>query len=427
MASTASLSPHKRSHLFIELEEYSGRKWQETGRWNHALEEDRLGNDGTQSWSRPHLPTISFHALIHLRVALSATNVMLDVPGNTFSSVVDVVLTGLVAAGDLKKEVVPHVQEALRRLGDSASGSPMLKVTSPALRESSPPKADATLALPVLSTTPLPAPALGESSRTRLACVSSRDTLPALPPPPVEVVAAEQGEDTPNKSPPAVQSPENGEAKNWCKTANGIKPARKGVGGFDGSVSLDDPMRARSGCELDPRPLADTMLAPEADGQEALDLLIAHVAFVDVPVMAFVRCAEAVDAGCESHAPVRYLFLLIGPESEMASSTAMAHALAGVMLDEQLVAGIAEATNPDDFLRVLDNHLEHVAILPHVHLPHTHHQAGHSSGNVSHGHGHSTSASESSHPSSDNPSAESDSDEDEVVLAEVCARHEAVA
>ena len=169
------------------------------------------------------------------------------------------------------------------------------------------------------------------------------------------------------------------------------------------------------------------MLAPEADGQEALDLLIAHVAFVDVPVMAFVRCAEAVDAGCESHAPVRYLFLLIGPESEMASSTAMAHALAGVMLDEQLVAGIAEATNPDDFLRVLDNHLEHVAILPHVHLPHTHHQAGHSSGNVSHGHGHSTSASESSHPSSDNPSAESDSDEDEVVLAEVCARHEAVA
>lgn len=178
---------------------------------------------------------------------------------------------------------------------------------------------------------------------------------------------------------------------------------------------LDHLMRtSTTPCALDPRLSAVTMLAPDAD-EEALDLLIAHVPFVDKPAMAFVRCAEAIDAGCESHAPVRYLFLLIGPESDMAASAAMAHALAGVMLDEQLVAGIAEATNPHDFLHVLDQHLEHVAILPHVHMPHTH-QAGHGGGNVSHGHAHSTSASSDS---TDN--AESNDDEDEVVMAEVCA------
>jgi len=36
-----SYEPFKRSHLFIELEEYSGERWRETSRWNHALEEER--------------------------------------------------------------------------------------------------------------------------------------------------------------------------------------------------------------------------------------------------------------------------------------------------------------------------------------------------------------------------------------------------
>ena len=120
MASLDPRTAHKRSHLFIELEEFNGRKWQETGRWNHALEEDR--NDSTQSWSSPHLPTISFHALIQLRAALGETNVMLDVPGKTFASVQEVVLNGLVDTGKLKKEDVPRIQQALKKLGEETPG-----------------------------------------------------------------------------------------------------------------------------------------------------------------------------------------------------------------------------------------------------------------------------------------------------------------
>ena len=90
-AAAAAASPRKRSRLFIELEEFgrvgssaAGRDWRETGRWNHALEEEIVtspkGKTG-RCWSRPHLPNISFPALVQLRASLAATNVLLDVPG----------------------------------------------------------------------------------------------------------------------------------------------------------------------------------------------------------------------------------------------------------------------------------------------------------------------------------------------------------
>ena len=63
--------------------------------------------------------------------------------------------------------------------------------------------------------------------------------------------------------------------------------------------------------------------APPTAGEEALDLLIAHVGFVSEPVLSFVRLAHPIDAGCESHAPVRYLFLLLGPEDKSTASVQM--------------------------------------------------------------------------------------------------------
>ena len=76
------------SHLFIELEELHGEgRWAESARWNHAMEEDLLEPDdggtrrkGKKKWSRPHLPTVSVPALVRLRRALGASNVLLDVP-----------------------------------------------------------------------------------------------------------------------------------------------------------------------------------------------------------------------------------------------------------------------------------------------------------------------------------------------------------
>ena len=74
--------------------------------------------------------------------------------------------------------------------------------------------------------------------------------------------------------------------------------------------------------------------------------------------------------GLEGHAPVRYLFVLLGPEANASASAQMAHALAGMMLDESFVHLAQHSIAADDFLTALDGHLETISILPHVHVPH---------------------------------------------------------
>lgn len=63
----------------------------------------------------------------------------------------------------------------------------------------------------------------------------------------------------------------------------------------------------------------------------------------------------------------------------------MAQALAGMMLDEIFAANVSTATNAHEFLRDFDGHLEHVAILPHLHVRQS--TSGRSS-KPAHGHAH---------------------------------------
>jgi hypothetical protein len=142
------------------------------------------------------------------------------------------------------------------------------------------------------------------------------------------------------------------------------------------------------------------LLDPDV-GEEACDIILAHVDFLDRPVVAFIRLKEAIDAGCERHAPVRYLLLVVGPEAQERETVLMARAFAGVMLDETFVKKVSQVVDAEGFLAAFDEHNEHVAILPHVHALH-----GPQSGVP----GSATGTSESS---------EGASDEDEVVVHEV--------
>ena len=119
------------------------------------------------------------------------------------------------------------------------------------------------------------------------------------------------------------------------------------------------------------------MLEPDK-GEEALDMLLAHVAFVDKQLVSFVRLKSPIDAGLEGHAPVRYLFILIGPERLAESSSKLAHALAGVMLDENFVSHMRHCATAAELLKAFDAHLARVPILPHVKLPHLNSSGGHS-------------------------------------------------
>lgn len=349
-------SPNRRGHLFIELEEYKEKAWTETGRWNHALEEEVVGGSAVgptdkPHWSRPHLPTISFHALVQLRGALRTSNVMLDVPGSTFLEVVDHVLTRLVVTGELEVAVAPRVRDML--LGLAPSGrSPNAQGTSPG------------------------GPHANSPSRRLLTVQKSvsRERLPGQPPPPIELPSPLQRPSASLNgaagSPMAVAPSPPAAGSSPLASATLVLPAAcRSPPGALGTPPMTPPFSpGRSVAQREARNWYN-MLSPDA-GEEALDLLIAHVPFVEKPVMAFVRCASVIDAGCESHAPVRYLFLLIAPEREANKSCQMAHALAGCFLDEPFVAAVADATGSEAFLRLFDRHVQHVSILPHVHLPH---------------------------------------------------------
>ena len=176
------------SHLFIAMEELHGDKWDETGRWNHALAED-LGED--LRWSRPHLPTISVPALVRLRSTLTRENVILDSHSATFAAAIQEVLAIFVAQG--------------------------------ALRE-----ADRALATKTLAR--------------------------------------------------ARKSDMHGAMK---------------VGGLKTPMGL----RARKGADVD----NVKMLAPDK-GEEAFNLLVAHVPYVQRQALVFVRLRRAIEAGVEGHA-----------------------------------------------------------------------------------------------------------------------------
>jgi len=389
------MAARRRSHLFIELEEWhEGEKWQETGRWNHAMEEEKIlgANEEKQAWSRPHLPTVSFHALMQLRTTLSIANVMLDLPGTSFMEVVEQILSRLIASGTLQAANAPRVREALTRLTPSspnklaASGSPTR----------SPAKLPPAVELPP----ELPPGVIGEThSRTRVILPPSASRDGGLPSaPPLSPMLESATPRTPTLKP--VKSP----------TSAPTSPARP----------IQDALAEQ---ENDESREWYSMLAPDAD-EEALDLLIAHVAFVSEPVLAFVRCAQPVDAGCESHVPVRYIFLLISPEGQETRSTQMAHALAGVMLDEPFVAAVADCTDTETFFAVLDRHLSSIAILPHVHAPHVHgpdsptapsalHTPFGTTGSINRS---VTASSESAHSSASEAGEQSEDDEDDVIL-----------
>jgi Na+/H+ antiporter NhaA/mannitol/fructose-specific phosphotransferase system IIA component (Ntr-type) len=283
------------------------------------------------------------------------------------------------------------------------------KVTTPGTQLRSPAKLPPAIELPPA----MPASIMGGSCHTRLILPSaSRDgTLPSLPRLGPD---GEPSPQTPTLTPTQTPTP----TPTLTPTQSPSSPGRPDLLPPELGQSLPEPQSGSPAREKD----WFSMLAPDAD-EEALDLLIAHVAFVTEPVVAFVRCAQSVDAGCESHVPVRYLFLLIGPEGEETHSIQMAHALAGMMLDEPFVAAVADCTDTSTFFAVFDHHLSSIAILPHVHAPHV---PGPESPAAAHeltsleGQGHRTApasseSAQSSASEAEEPADQSD-DEDDVIL-----------
>lgn len=106
------------------------------------------------------------------------------------------------------------------------------------------------------------------------------------------------------------------------------------------------------------------MLDPDS-GEEAVEMMIANLDFLDATVMAFCRLKAPI-AAKHHPAPVRYVFLVLTTAEESKFAVKMAHAFAAVLVDSRFVTHISEASNAQGLLRVLDAQLNTISILPHV-------------------------------------------------------------
>ncbi|KAG6799154.1 sodium-driven chloride bicarbonate exchanger-like isoform X17 [Apis mellifera caucasica] len=96
---------HESHPLFSEMEELvkdgDEMEWKETARWI-KFEEDV--EEGGNRWSKPHVATLSLHALFELRSLLLNGTVMLDMEANSLEQIADLVLDNMINKGSLPAE-----------------------------------------------------------------------------------------------------------------------------------------------------------------------------------------------------------------------------------------------------------------------------------------------------------------------------------
>ncbi|XP_023174801.2 electroneutral sodium bicarbonate exchanger 1 isoform X15 [Drosophila hydei] len=107
---------HVSHPLFSEMgtlvKEGDEIEWKETARWI-KFEEDV--EEGGNRWSKPHVATLSLHALFELRGLLTNGSVMLDMEATNLELVADLVCDQMVSGGTLPANVKDKVKDALLR------------------------------------------------------------------------------------------------------------------------------------------------------------------------------------------------------------------------------------------------------------------------------------------------------------------------
>lgn len=105
---------HESHPLFTQMGELDGDEleWKEKARWVKFEEDVEEGGD---RWSKPHVATLSLHALFELRSLLMNETVMLDMEATNLEEVADLVCDNMVNAGSLPSGSREKVREALLR------------------------------------------------------------------------------------------------------------------------------------------------------------------------------------------------------------------------------------------------------------------------------------------------------------------------
>ncbi|XP_031369624.1 sodium bicarbonate cotransporter 3 isoform X15 [Apis dorsata] len=399
---------HESHPLFSEMEELvkdgDEMEWKETARWI-KFEEDV--EEGGNRWSKPHVATLSLHALFELRSLLLNGTVMLDMEANSLEQIADLVLDNMINKGSLPAESREKVREALlvrhrhqheRRKDNNMSRLPIIRSLAEIGRNHSSSKNyDCTCGLHALLTSDLQerrgrdayAPSVARSSscpnpNTALLSKETKDLKgPYLLVPDEFGIPHVVGFTTwfamcqlkveESNSAPAIAgatSHGSGPALNAGSRFLAIPGQEPGPNGMDRSPSSVSISRNHSSSALengDANHKGNTHFMRKIPaGAEASNILVGEVDFLDKTLSAFIRLSQAGIMGdlTEVPVPTRFIFVLLGPTGGLTGFHEIGRAMATLMSDEVFHDVAYKAKNRNHLLAGIDEFLDAVTVLP---------------------------------------------------------------
>ncbi|XP_039199670.1 sodium bicarbonate cotransporter 3 isoform X8 [Crotalus tigris] len=315
---------HIPHDLFTEMDELCFREgeeyeWKETARWL-KFEEDV--EDGGERWSKPYVATLSLHSLFELRSCILNGTVMLDMRANSLDEIADMVLDNMIASGHLDESMRENVREALLKRHHHQNEKKFSN-RIPLVRSF----AD-----------------IGKKHSDPL--LLERNGLLA----------------SPQSAPGNLDIGKSGEFK------------ISGTGGSRENSTVDFSKDSASwhcscgtlGVGLK-RPAVDMNFMRKIPiGAEASNVLVGEVAFLERPIIAFVRLSPAVllTGLTEVPVPTRFLFLLLGPAGKAPQYHEIGRSIATLMTDDVFHDVAYKAKDRNDLLSGIDEFLDQVTVLP---------------------------------------------------------------
>ncbi|GFR73377.1 anion exchange protein, partial [Elysia marginata] len=310
-------SPHE---VFVELDElhFGGEdmwEWREKARWI-KFEEDV--EEGAERWGKPHVASLSFHSLLELRRGLEKGTVLLDLEATDLTSIIHNVVENMVIRDLVEEEVKGQLLRTL-----------LLKHRH-----------------------------LKENERSLLASLSQSSFGSSLG------LA---------KSPSSASVGNNEMARRRSSTP-GMSAKGQAAKLEMVKVDVDNNMtdKQTDGIHIGLTPVeqkkhVQDIMRRIPKGSEASTVLVGKVDFLKKPAMAFVRLAEGqyLDNLTEVPLPVRFLFILLGPDTKGSMDYhEVGRSLSTLMSNQQFHDVAYKAESREDLLRAINSFLDDSIVLP---------------------------------------------------------------
>uniref|UniRef100_A0A6I8NN81 Anion exchange protein n=1 Tax=Ornithorhynchus anatinus TaxID=9258 RepID=A0A6I8NN81_ORNAN len=259
--------------------------------------------EGGERWSKPHVSSLSLHSLFELRACLQTGTVLLDLNGHSLPQIIDDVIEKQIEDGLLKPDLRDKVSYVLLRKHRHQTKKPIHRSLVD----------------------------IGKS-------VSS----------------------TTNRSPARIPPA----ATNLRRSTEDLRIRQKA------NYGRLRHAQSRSMNDISVTPNTDQLrnkfMKKIPKDAEASNVLVGEVAFLDQPLVAFVRLVQSILLGGVTEVPVptRFLFILLGPAGKAKSYNEIGRAIAALMVDELFSDVAYRARTREDLIAGVDEFLDEVIVLP---------------------------------------------------------------